>query len=81
MDINFRVVVFSRAFLVDDIKKIDEIYFVQVVENGIYIFCFDNLFSVLVEKIVYVDLGFESDEVDSWLSLLQGDIDVEIQEI
>lgn len=81
MDINFRVVAPSRALLVDDTKKTDEVHSVQAAENGIYTFCFDNSFSVLAEKIVYVDLGLESDEVDSWLSSLQGDTDVESQEI
>lgn len=81
MDINFRVVAPSRALLVDDTKKTDEVHSVQAAENGIYTFCFDNSFSVLAEKIVYVDLGLESDEVDSWLSSLQGDTDVETQEI
>ena len=81
MDITFQVIAPSKQLLVDDEKKTDEVHSVQAAENGIYAFCFDNSFSLLAEKIVYVDLGLESDEVDSWLSSLQGDTDVEFQEI
>jgi len=81
MDITFQVVAPSKALLVDDEKKTDEVHSIQAAEDGIYTFCFDNSFSMLAEKIVYVDLGLESDEVDSWLSSLQGDTDTEIQEI
>lgn len=81
MDIIFQVISPGGALLVDDEKKTDEIHSVQAAENGVYAFCFDNSFSTLAEKIVYADLGLESDEVDSWLSSLQGDTDLEIQEI
>jgi len=79
MDIIFQVISPGGALLVNDEKKTDEIHSVQAAENGIYSFCFDNSFSLLAEKIVYVDLGLENDEMDTWLSTLQGD--TEIQEI
>jgi len=81
LDITFQVIAPSKALLVDDEKKTDEVHTVQADEDGIYTFCFDNSFSMFAEKIVYVDLGLESDVVDSWLSSLQGDTDTEIQEI
>ena len=81
MDIIFQVISPGGALLVNDEKKTDEIHSVQAAENGIYAFCFDNSFSVLAEKIIYADLGLESEEEDNWLSSLQGDTDVEIQEI
>lgn len=81
MDIIFQVVSPSGALLVNDEKKADEVHSLQANENGVYAFCFDNSFSTLAEKIVYVDLGLENDELDSWLSTLQGDTGLEEQEI
>ena len=81
MDIIFQVISPSGALLVNDEKKTDEVHSFQATENGVYTFCFDNSFSTLAEKIVYVDLGLENDDMDDWLSSLQGDTGLEEQEL
>ena len=81
MDIIFQVLSPSGALLVNDEKKTDEVHSVQAAENGVYAFCFDNSFSTLAEKMVYADLGLENDDMDGWLSTLQGDTDLEQQEL
>ncbi|KAL9979822.1 hypothetical protein ACROYT_G017539 [Oculina patagonica] len=81
MDIIFQVISPNGALLVNDEKKTDEVHTLQAAENGVYAFCFDNSFSTLAEKIVYVDLGLENDELDNWLTTLQGDTGLEEQEL
>ena len=81
MDIIFQVLSPSGALLVNDEKKTDEVHSVQAAENGVYAFCFDNSFSTLAEKMVYADLGLENDDMEGWLSTLQGDTDLEQQEL
>lgn len=81
MDITFQVISPSGALVVDDQKKTDDLHTVQVNEKGVYAFCFDNSFSTLAEKTVYADLGLESDDIDNWLSELEGDKSIEDQQL
>lgn len=81
MDITFQVISPNGGLLVDDEKKTDDVHTVQADEKGVYAFCFDNSFSTLAQKVVYADLGLEVDEMDSWLSSLEGDTGLEEQEL
>lgn len=81
MDITFQVISPSGALVVDDQKKTDDLHTVQANEKGVYAFCFDNSFSTLAEKTVYADLGLESDDIDNWLSELEGDKSIEDQQL
>ena len=81
MDITFQVISPSGALVVDDQKKTDDLHTVQADEKGVYAFCFDNSFSTLAEKTVYADLGLESDDIDNWLSELEGDKSIEDQQL
>lgn len=81
MDVTFQVISPSGALVVDDQKKTDDLHTVQVDEKGVYAFCFDNSFSTLAEKTVYADLGLESDDIDNWLSELEGDKSIEDQQL
>ena len=80
MDITLQVISPHGAVLVNDEKKRDEMHTVTTADTGIYSFCFDNSFSTLAEKIVYVDLGLEAYDEESWLQTL-GDGDIEGTEI
>lgn len=81
LDIIFQVVAPSGDVLVSDVKKTDEVHTVQAAESGVYAFCFDNTFSTLAEKVVFADLGLENDDIDSWLTMLQGDTGLEEKEL
>lgn len=71
MDISFQVVSPNGVVLVNDEKKGDEVHSIVTSEPGVYSFCFDNSFSALAEKAVYVDLGLDTPDEDSWLKSLE----------
>lgn len=75
MDISFQVVSPNGVVLVNDEKKGDEVHSIVTSEPGVYSFCFDNSFSTLAQKVVYVDLGLDTSDEDSWLKSLEGDFD------
>lgn len=76
MDISFQVVSPNGVVLVNDEKKGDEVHSIVTSEPGVYSFCFDNSFSTLAQKVVYVDLGLDTSDEDSWVkSLEDGDFD------
>jgi len=81
MDISFQVVSATGAVLVNDEKRSDEVHSLTAPDSGVYSFCFDNSFSTLAEKVVYVDLGLDdNDGVDTWLRDL-GDSDLENKDL
>ena len=80
MDITLQVISPHGAVLVNDEKKTDEMHTVTTADTGIYTFCFDNSFSTLAEKVVYVDLGLEAYDEESWLQTL-GDGDIQGTEL
>lgn len=73
MDISFQVVSPNGVVLVNDEKKGDEVHGIVTSEPGVYSFCFDNSFSTLAQKVVYVDLGLDTSDEDSWLKSLEED--------
>lgn len=83
MDITFQVVSPNGAMLVNDEKRSDEVHTITTLDSGIYSFCFDNSFSRLAQKVVYVDLDLAdaySDEEDAWLKTL-GEPDIQEKDL
>lgn len=55
-----------------DEKRTDEVHTVTTPHGGVYSFCFDNSFSTVAEKMVYVDLDLAAADEDSWFRTLDG---------
>ena len=56
--------------LLNDEKKTDEVHTITTPHGGIYSFCFDNSFSTVAEKIVFVDLDLATYEEEGWMRTL-----------
>lgn len=80
MDITFQVTSPRGLILVNDEKKTDEVHTVTTPHSGVHSFCFDNSFSTLAEKIVYVDLDLSNTDEESWVKTL-GDSDLKDKDL
>ena len=85
MDISFQVTSPNGVILINDEKRTDEVHTITTDDTGVYSFCFDNSFSTLAEKIVYADLGVDTNDEDAWLKTLDTsdleDKDLQIESI
>ncbi|KAK2568151.1 Transmembrane emp24 domain-containing protein 1 [Acropora cervicornis] len=72
LDITFKIISPRGVMLVKDEKRTDEVHTVTTPHGGVYSFCFDNSFSTVAEKMVYVDLDLAAADEDSWFRTLDG---------
>ncbi|XP_067052501.1 transmembrane emp24 domain-containing protein 1-like isoform X2 [Acropora muricata] len=72
LDISFKIISPRGVMLVKDDKRTDEVHTVTTPHGGVYSFCFDNSFSTVAEKMVYVDLDLAAADEDSWVRTLDG---------
>lgn len=72
LDISFKIISPRGVMLVKDEKRTDEVHTVTTPHGGVYSFCFDNSFSTVAEKMVYVDLDLAAADEDSWFRTLDG---------
>lgn len=70
LDINFQIVSPRGVMLLNDEKKTDEVHTITTPHGGIYSFCFDNSFSTVAEKIVFVDLDLATYDEEGWMRTL-----------
>ncbi|XP_072025926.1 transmembrane emp24 domain-containing protein 1-like isoform X2 [Amphiura filiformis] len=64
MDINFILRTPSNRAMATEARKQEGIYTYDTKETGEYLFCFDNSFSRMSEKIVYFDIELDYDDQD-----------------
>ncbi|XP_038053096.1 transmembrane emp24 domain-containing protein 5-like [Patiria miniata] len=78
MDINFILRSPTNKALATEARKQEGIYTFGTHETGDYLFCFDNSFSRMTEKLVYFDLALDYDDEDEelrkppWMDLMTG---------
>ncbi|XP_022097845.1 transmembrane emp24 domain-containing protein 5-like [Acanthaster planci] len=78
MDINFILRTPTNKALATEARKQEGIYTFSTQETGDYLFCFDNSFSRMSEKLVYFDLALDYDDEDEvlkkppWMDLMTG---------
>ena len=56
MDIDFELIGVSRELLASDYRSMDGHHSIDVDKDGEYTFCFDNSFSRISAKLVYLDI-------------------------
>uniref|UniRef100_A0A672LUG2 Transmembrane emp24 domain-containing protein 1-like n=1 Tax=Sinocyclocheilus grahami TaxID=75366 RepID=A0A672LUG2_SINGR len=74
LDIGFTLISPRGYRLVSDFKKSDGIHTVDPTEEGNYRICFDNSFSHISEKMVYVEVivdGPEDEDDEDWAALAE----------
>ncbi|XP_072182437.1 transmembrane emp24 domain-containing protein 5-like [Diadema setosum] len=85
LDINFILRSPTNKALATEARKPDGIYSFHLQETGDYLFCFDNSFSRMSDKVVYFDLAldYEDDDgvdVPKWMDgVVAADEDLEIR--
>ncbi|XP_041064448.1 transmembrane emp24 domain-containing protein 5 [Carcharodon carcharias] len=86
LDVDFYIASPNGNILFFDQRKSDGVHSVET-ENGDYMFCFDNSFSSISEKIVFFELILDNMEPegdsDSWKDFLQGGelLDMKLEDI
>ncbi|XP_074492082.1 transmembrane emp24 domain-containing protein 5 [Sebastes fasciatus] len=85
LDVDFHITSPSGHQLFSDYHKSDGVHTVEIVENGDYMFCFDNTFSTVSEKLVFFELildNMEREEED-WHNYIEGTdkLDMKLEDI
>ncbi|XP_048395478.1 transmembrane emp24 domain-containing protein 5 [Stegostoma tigrinum] len=86
LDVDFYIASPNGNILYFDQRKSDGVHSIET-ENGDYMFCFDNSFSSISEKIVFFELILDNMEPEgdpnSWKDLLQGGelLDMKLEDI
>ncbi|XP_078074197.1 transmembrane emp24 domain-containing protein 5 isoform X2 [Mustelus asterias] len=86
LDVDFYIASPNGNILYFDQRKSDGVHSVET-ENGDYMFCFDNSFSSISEKIVFFELILDNMEpesdANSWKDFLQGGelLDMKLEDI
>ncbi|XP_060686113.1 transmembrane emp24 domain-containing protein 5 [Hemiscyllium ocellatum] len=86
LDVDFYITSPNGNILYFDQRKSDGVHSIET-ENGDYMFCFDNSFSSISEKIVFFELILDNMEPEgdpnSWKDLLQGGelLDMKLEDI
>ncbi|XP_071796005.1 transmembrane emp24 domain-containing protein 5-like [Asterias amurensis] len=87
MDINFILRSPTNKALATEARKQEGIYTFGTHETGDYLFCFDNSFSRMSEKLVYFDLAldYNDDEAElkkpAWVEALGGETTTDFLEV
>ncbi|XP_013886286.1 transmembrane emp24 domain-containing protein 5 [Austrofundulus limnaeus] len=76
LDVDFLISSPSGVLLFNDYHKSDGVHTIEALENGDYMFCFDNTFSTVSEKLVFFELildNMDTDEdSDDWKEFVHG---------
>ncbi|XP_062306625.1 transmembrane emp24 domain-containing protein 5 [Osmerus eperlanus] len=87
LDVDFQIFSPSSHILFSDYRKSDGVHTVET-EDGDYMFCFDNSFSSVSEKIIFFELILdnmenEGEEADEWKEYVHGTdmLDMKLEDI
>ncbi|XP_072245976.1 transmembrane emp24 domain-containing protein 5 [Leuresthes tenuis] len=87
LDVDFHISSPSGRLLFNDFRKSDSVHTIEAEEDGDYMFCFDNTFSAVSEKIIFFELildNMETDEdPDEWKEYVHGTdiLDMKLEDI
>ncbi|XP_068449111.1 transmembrane emp24 domain-containing protein 5 [Clinocottus analis] len=89
LDVDFLITAPSGQVVFSDYHKSDGVHTIHDTEAGDYMFCFDNTFSAVSEKLVFFELildNMEKDEeedVEDWKEYVQGTdvLDMKLEDI
>ncbi|XP_037325397.1 transmembrane emp24 domain-containing protein 5 [Pungitius pungitius] len=87
LDVDFVITSPSGQVVFSDYHKSDGVHTVVDTEDGDYMFCFDNTFSAVSEKLVFFELVLDNmeqdEEVDDWKEYVQGTdvLDMKLEDI
>ncbi|KAM4548943.1 transmembrane emp24 domain-containing protein 5 isoform 1-T1 [Odontesthes bonariensis] len=87
LDVDFLISSPSGHLLFNDYRKSDSVHTIETEEDGDYMFCFDNTFSAVSEKIIFFELildNMETDEdPDDWKEYVHGTdiLDMKLEDI
>ena len=77
MDIDFSLYGVNGHVIRTDRRQADGMHTVNSDKEGLVQFCFGNTFSRVTEKIVFIDIGVNRDDDDSWTTFDQIDDSVD----
>ncbi|KAF5900462.1 transmembrane emp24 domain-containing protein 5-like, partial [Clarias magur] len=86
LDVDFYLSSPSGDILASDMRKSDGVHTVETVD-GDYMFCFDNSFSTVSEKIIFFELILDNmddgEDPDNWKEYVQGTdlLDMKLEDI
>ncbi|XP_029474166.1 transmembrane emp24 domain-containing protein 5 [Rhinatrema bivittatum] len=85
LDINFHLVSPKDEILIYEERRSDGVHTVET-EDGDYMFCFDNTFSTISEKVIFFELILDhigEDEQEDWRQYLTGTdiLDIKLEDI
>ncbi|XP_017284237.1 transmembrane emp24 domain-containing protein 5 [Kryptolebias marmoratus] len=76
LDVDFLISSPSGELLFSDHHKSDGVHTVEALENGDYMFCFDNSFSTVSEKLIFFELILDNmdtnEDPDDWKEFVHG---------
>ncbi|XP_056271564.1 transmembrane emp24 domain-containing protein 5 [Pseudoliparis swirei] len=88
LDVDFLITAPSGQVVFSDYHKSDGVHTVVDTEDGDYMFCFDNTFSALSEKLVFFELILDNmekdeEEAEDWKEYVQGTdvLDMKMEDI
>ncbi|XP_068581572.1 transmembrane emp24 domain-containing protein 5 [Cebidichthys violaceus] len=88
LDVDFFITAPSAQVVFSDYHKSDGVHTVVDTEDGDYMFCFDNTFSTVSEKLVFFELILDNmdrddEEVEDWKEYVQGTdvLDMKLEDI
>lgn len=87
LDVDFFISSPSGQLLFSDQRKSDGVHTVEALEDGDYMFCFDNTFSSMSEKLVFFELILDNmdteEDPDSWKEHVIGidTLDMKLEDI
>ncbi|KAF7690174.1 transmembrane emp24 domain-containing protein 5 [Silurus meridionalis] len=87
LDVDFYLSSPSGHILASDFRKSDGVHTVETEEAGDYMFCFDNSFSTVSEKIIFFELILDNmddqEDPENWKEYVQGAdlLDMKLEDI
>ncbi|KAI5619884.1 transmembrane emp24 domain-containing protein 5 precursor [Silurus asotus] len=87
LDVDFYLSSPSGHILASDFRKSDGVHTVEIEEAGDYMFCFDNSFSTVSEKIIFFELILDNmddqEDPENWKEYVQGAdlLDMKLEDI
>ena len=72
LDIDLQITGPNGEILLSEQRKTDNMHSISAPVEGVYEYCFDNSFSTVVKKSVFVDLGIDSDDQE-WKKYVEED--------
>ncbi|XP_047231188.1 transmembrane emp24 domain-containing protein 5 [Girardinichthys multiradiatus] len=87
LDVDFFISSPSGQLLFNDQRKSDGVHTLETLEDGDYMFCFDNTFSSMSEKLVFFELILDnmdtSEDPDNWKEHIIGidTLDMKLEDI